>query len=71
MPVSYKPLWKLLIDRGLNRSELKNKVGISASTLAKMGKDEYVALEVLERICRALDCQLSDIVEVIQENEPK
>lgn len=69
MPVSYKPLWKLLIDMGLSKSELKDKIGISTATLAKMGKGEYVALEVLERICRELNCQLSDIVEVTLEHD--
>lgn len=68
LPVSYKPLWKLLIDRGLSKSKLKQLVNISTSTLAKMGKNEYVALEVLERICLELNCQLSDICEISKEN---
>ena len=69
MPVNYNPLWKLLIDKGMTRSELRVKANISTSTLAKMGKNEYVSLEVLERICSLLDCQLSDIAEIIPGRE--
>ena len=61
MPVNYNPLWKLLIDKGMTKSELKEKTKMSTSTLAKMGKGEYVSLEMLERICLLLNCQLSDI----------
>ena len=65
MPISYTPLWKLLLDRGMNRTDLRTMAGISTSTLAKMGKGEYVSMEVIERICKALNCQVSDIVEVV------
>lgn len=65
MPFSYKPLWKLLIDKNMKKTDLVEKIGISKSTLAKMGKDEYVSMEVLEKICKLLECQLSDIVEHI------
>lgn len=69
MPVSYNPLWKLLIDKGLSKSQLKEKVNISTSTLAKMGKNEYIALMVLERICLELKCQLSDVCEITKDNQ--
>ncbi|WP_378955670.1 helix-turn-helix domain-containing protein [Pelosinus sp. sgz500959] len=69
MPVSYNPLWKLLIDKGLSKSQLKEKVNISTSTLAKMGKNEYIALMVLERICLELKCQLSDVCEINKDNQ--
>lgn len=63
MSINYKPLWKLLIDHGMKKTDLIEKVGISKSTLAKMGKGEYVSLEVLDRICNYFNCQLSDIAE--------
>lgn len=66
MPINYNPLWKLLIDNNMTKSDLRIKANISTSTLAKMGKGEYVALEILERICLILDCQLSDLVKVTQ-----
>ena len=69
MGISYKPLWKLLIDKEITRTELRTVANVSGPTIAKMGRDEYVALEVLEKICKALDCQLSDIVEVTNEEK--
>ncbi|MDD3612979.1 helix-turn-helix transcriptional regulator [Candidatus Saccharibacteria bacterium] len=64
MGVTYKPLWKLLIDRELKKTEMSKAIGISSSTLSKLGKDEYVSLDVLVRICRYLNCQLSDICNI-------
>ncbi len=64
MGVTYKPLWKLLIDRELTKTEMSKAIGISSSTLSKLGKDEYVSLDVLVRICRYLNCQLSDICNI-------
>lgn len=65
MEVSYKRLWKRLIDEDMNKTEMSEEVGISTSTLYKMTKDEYVSLDVLVRICSYFKCQLSDICEVI------
>ncbi len=65
MGVSYKPLWKLLIDKDIKKTEMAEDIGISTSTLSKLGKDEYVSLDVLVRICKYLKCQLSDICEVL------
>ena len=62
--VSYKPLWKLLIDRDMTKTDLRKETDIASSTLAKMSHNEYVSLEVLVRICKALDCELNDIVEI-------
>lgn len=67
MAISYNGLWKLLIDNRMKRTELKEKAHISGSTLAKLGKDEYVALDVLVRICTVLHCQIGDIVEIVCE----
>lgn len=65
MAVSYNKLWKLLIDNGINKTEFRDKIGISNGTLAKMGKNEYVALTVLEKICNTLDCKIEDIIEFV------
>lgn len=67
MKMSYKKLWKLLIDRNMNRTALRKAAGISSSSLAKLGKDENVTTDVLLRICKALDCELDDIVEIERE----
>ena len=63
MAVCYNNLWKLLIDKRMNQTELANAIGISSSTLAKLTKEEHVAMQVLERICAELDCNISDVVE--------
>ena len=63
MGLSYKKLWKLLIDRGLNKTELAEMTHMSQSTIAKLSKGENVNTDVLVRICFALDCDIQDIVE--------
>ncbi|MDY5151870.1 helix-turn-helix transcriptional regulator [Actinotignum urinale] len=62
--VSYKPLWKLLIDRELQKQDLRKMTGLSGATIAKLGRDENVTTTVLVKICKALNCDLSDIVTV-------
>lgn len=64
MPVTYKRLWKLLIDLGISKPNFRNIAHISQSTLYKLNRDEYVSLEVIERICRALHCSPNEIFEV-------
>ncbi|MDR2655939.1 MAG: helix-turn-helix transcriptional regulator [Oscillospiraceae bacterium] len=64
MAISYKKLWKLLIDRDLKKKDLRQMAGISASSITKLGKDENVNTEILERICKALGCDISDIMEM-------
>ena len=66
MAISYNGLWKFLIDKGMKKLELKDRIGISTGTLAKLSKNEYVALSVLERICEGMDCQIGDIVEYVK-----
>lgn len=61
MAVTYTKLWKLLLDKKMKRTDLKEIAGISSSTLAKLGKDEYVSLESLDRICIALNCDITEI----------
>ena len=67
MPVSYDKLWKLLIDKKMKRTELKDAAGISFNVLAKIGKNEYVSMESLHRICQTLSCDIGEIVEFIDE----
>ncbi len=69
MPFTYKPLWKLLIDRGMTKTELRLLAGLSTSTIAKMGKDEYVSMEVLDRLCACLNCQPGDLLSYIPDKE--
>lgn len=64
MSVSYKKLWKLLIDKEMTKVELREKAGISTGTLAKLGKNENVTTDVLVKVCEALDCDISDIMEM-------
>ena len=67
MALSYNGLWKLLIDKGLNKGYLHKLTGLSRSTITKLVKGENVNTDVLERICIALECQLDDIVEMKKE----
>lgn len=66
MAVSYNNLWKLLIDRKLKRTEIIDICGISSNVLAKLGKDEPVSMESLEKICVALNCNIEDVVQFIE-----
>ena len=63
MPVSYDKLWKLLIDKKMNRTDLKEAAGISFNVLAKMGKSEFISMESLYKICLTLDCNIGDVIE--------
>jgi len=60
--ISYKPLWKTLIDRDMTKEHLRTGIGASHSTIAKMGKEQYVALEILDKICTFLNCEISDVI---------
>lgn len=68
MTVSYDKLWKLLIDKKMNRTDLKNTAGVSFNVLAKMNRNEFVSLESLCKICTVLACDIGDIME-FTENE--
>ena len=63
MAVSYKKLWKLLVDKDMNKTDLRIKAGISTGALAKLGKNENVNTEVLRKICEALGCGINDVME--------
>ena len=67
MKFSYSKLWKILIDKKMMKKDLMAKTTITSSTMAKMGKDQPVSMEVLGRICEALDCNIGDIVDYIKE----
>lgn len=64
--LSYKQLWKLLIDRGMTKQDLRKTTGLSSASIAKLGKGQNVNTDVLIRICTALDCDLHDIVETVR-----
>jgi DNA-binding Xre family transcriptional regulator len=65
MKVSYKKLWKLLIDRELKKRDLADKANVSVATLTKLAKGENVNVDILVRVCSALECDLTDIMELI------
>ena len=67
MAVSYKKLWKLLIDKDMLKKELAEKADISTFTISKMSKGEGVTTDTLVKICKALDCNLDDIMELVDE----
>lgn len=69
MSVSYKKLFKLMIDKDIKKKELKEMASIGNSTMAKLGNNENVTIEVLANICNAMDCTLDDIVEIIPDEE--
>ena len=69
MGASYKKLWHLLIDRSMKKRELCELASISTSSLAKLGKGENVNTDILVKICRALDCGIDDIMEIVPDNE--
>ena len=69
MAISYKKLWKLLIDRDMKKKDLMALAGVSQSSITKMGRNDNVNTEVLVRICMALNCDLGDIAEIILPEE--
>lgn len=67
--ISYNKLWKLLVDRGMNRSELHKLVGMSSGSLEKLGKKEPVSMDIILRICQKLTCDVEDIMEITEQKE--
>ena len=67
--ISYNKLWKMMIDCGLNKTQLREKTGITTNAIAKMGKGEKVSMDVLVRICRALNCNIGDIMDLVPVKE--
>ena len=66
--ISYKRLWKLMIDRNMNRRDLREISGISTASIAKLGKGENITTAVLLKICNSLDCNLEDIMELVDDD---
>jgi DNA-binding Xre family transcriptional regulator len=69
MAVSYKKLWKLLIDKDMKKKDLRIATGMTTTALAKLGKNEHVNTEILAKICKVLECNIEDIIEIIDENQ--
>ena len=73
MAYSYNKLWKLMIDKKINKTRLRSEAGITSNAMTKMGKDMPVSVEVLAKICRVLDCTIDDIMDIlpdeVSENE--
>lgn len=69
MTVSYKKLWKMLIDKDMLKKDLQKTAGISWASVTKMSKGEAVSMEILMKVCKALQCDIGDIIEFIEEDE--
>jgi len=69
MAISYNKLWKLLIDKRMKRIYLKKMASLSTTTLAKLGKEEVVSMEVMQRICKVLNCDIGDVMEFEPDEE--
>ena len=69
MAVTYKKLWELLKEKNMKKIEMQRKAGISGNILARMGKNEYISMESVEKICYVLDCRTDDILEFIPEGD--
>lgn len=69
MAVSYKKLWKLLIDKDMKKKDLRIATGMTTTALAKLGKNEHVSTEILAKICKVLECNIEDIIEIIDEEK--
>ena len=67
MGVSYKRLWKLLIDKNMKKKDLRLATGMSTTALAKLGRNEHINTEILTKICEVLDCDFCDIIELVKE----
>jgi len=70
MHFNYNKLWKMLIDKNMNKQDLKKISGVSSASVAKLGKGANITTDVLLRICEALDCDISDIVELVKDELP-
>ena len=69
MEISYNKLWKLLIDKGMNKTDLRTKAHLSSGTMAKLGKNERVTTDVIDKICCALNCDVGDMMEIVEGEE--
>lgn len=67
--VSYKPLWKTLIDKDIKKTQLRDMAGFSNGTLSRMGKDQYIEMKHIDKICEVLNCSVSDVIEFVPGGE--
>jgi DNA-binding Xre family transcriptional regulator len=67
--LSYKPLFRLLLERDMSKTQLKNGVSLSPNVMSKLSKGEYVSMEVIERICKYLNCRIEDVVEILPDKD--
>lgn len=69
MHVSYNKLWKLMIDKKMKKMQLKELTGIGSTTLAKLSKDEPVSMDVIARVCKVLECNIGDVMDILPEKD--
>ena len=69
MKISYKPLWKTLIDRGMSKKDLRLQAHLTTNHIANMGKGEYISMKTLIKICETLDCDITDVIALVPDNE--
>lgn len=69
MTINYDKLWKLMIDKKINKTQLSEKAGITTNAMAKLGRNETVQVEILAKICKVLECNVEDIMEVVFKEE--
>ena len=69
MSVSYKKLWKILIDKDMKKKDLQKAAGVSWASITKLSKGENVSMEILIKICKALECDIGDIIELVPEGD--
>ena len=69
MAISYNRLWKLMIDKKMNKTQLKDAAKVSGATIAKLGKEEPISMESMLKICKVLNCDIGDIVEIVEDKE--
>lgn len=67
--LSYKPLFRLLLERDMSKTQLKNGVSLSPNVMSKLSKGEYVSMEVIERICKYLNCRIEDVIEILPDKD--
>ncbi|WP_406613839.1 helix-turn-helix domain-containing protein [Mycoplasma corogypsi] len=68
MAISYKPLWHLLVEKEMNKEDLKKAANITSNVVSRMSKNTYVNLDSIEKICLAMDCKIEDVVEIVRED---
>ncbi|WP_313584629.1 helix-turn-helix domain-containing protein [Lacrimispora sp.] len=69
--ISYNPLWKLLVDKGIQKSELRSLIRCNSNTIARMARNEYVSMANIDALCFVFNCKVSDIIEYVEAGDPK